>query len=180
MSKTAYQRVLGPAWNELPAMTRRLHSPDPVVVFEGKADIRRTLNPLANFAADLMGLPKSGTNVPARITVTRHDHGETLNRDYGGRVFETHQTVEKCNGQFVLKEQVGPFILTLQLIGHSEGIDFHLQHATLWGLPLPRWLSPAVSARERADGDAHLFQVKSALPLIGELVSYEGRLTEIA
>jgi hypothetical protein len=176
----AYQRALGESWAVIPDVTRQLHSPDPVVVFEGRADISRSRNPLAGLAADLMGLPRAGMDVPARITVTRSANGETLKRDYGGRVFETHQQVRQDGAQIVLIETIGPFRFHFRLTGHEDGIDFHLLRAHLWGLPLPGWLAPRMRACERADGNAHIFDVASALPLIGEIVSYRGRLVRIA
>lgn len=180
MTETAYQQALGNGWDHIPDITRQLHSPDPVVVFEGLADISRTANILANLAADIMGLPKAGNGVPARITVTRQDDGETLERNYGGRVFATRQRVLPLNGETLLVETVGPFILYFRLTGHKDGIDFALVKAQLWGLTLPPWLAPRMRAAERADGDVHVFDVGSALPLLGELVSYTGRLRQIA
>jgi hypothetical protein len=176
----AYQRVLGDNWNRLPGITRQLHSPNPEVVFRGHADIRRTANPLANLAADIMGLPKAGQAVPATITVNATADGEILSRDYGGTVFQTRQSVDLHREEPALIETVGPFRLTFRLHGSEAGIDFELAAACLWGVPLPLWLAPRMRATERADGDVHIFDVASALPLIGELVSYKGRLRHIA
>lgn len=180
MTATAYQKALGNAWDRIPEVTRRLHSPDPVVVFEGLADISRTRNILANLAADIMGLPGAGKSIPARITVTRTPDGETLRRDYGGAVFETRQHILDTASGVLLVERVGPFTLYFRLEGHEDGIDFNLQRATLWGLGLPSWLAPRMRACERADGEHHVFDVSSALPVIGELVSYTGRLKQTA
>jgi hypothetical protein len=48
--------------------------------------------------------------------------------------------------------------------------------ARLFGIRLPRFLLPQISATERAAGNRHLFDVAIALPLAGRLVRYSGWL----
>jgi hypothetical protein len=47
---------------------------------------------------------------------------------------------------------------------------------TAFGIPMPRWLGPTTQAREWQDGDAFCFDVAINLPLIGNVVRYQGQL----
>tara|TARA_R110000868_G_scaffold235373_2_gene489297 strand:+ start:13943 stop:14482 length:540 start_codon:yes stop_codon:yes gene_type:complete len=168
-----YQRLVGDAaWAQLPAVTRALHTPDPSVLFEGEAEIARGSHPMARLAAAMLRLPASGSAVPARVKVSLQDEGELLERWYGGRRFATVQG--ERNGQ--LYERFGPFRLSFRLTGGPEGVDFHQEGVALWFLPLPAALAPRVEARERADGEVHVFNVRLSLPGIGLVIAYRGRL----
>lgn len=178
MSEPLYARVLGPEFHHLPQVTQRLHSPDPLRVFVGAADIRRGRNPAAWLVAAILGLPRSGSATPARVTVRREGDAEILTRDYDGRIFESWQGFESTSQGPRLIEQVGPIATRLRLEASSDGLTFHAEAARWRGLPLPGWLVPRVSAHERADGEAHLFDVSVSLLVIGEVIAYRGRLVE--
>jgi len=169
-----YQALLGPDWDQLTAVTRRLHSPDPVVLFEGRVDIIRGRNPLASMFAVLLGLPKAGLDLPALVRISRVDGEELLERWYDGRHFATRQG--RAAGQ--LTERFGPFSLAFGLRLEDGVLMFDQASVTLWSIALPRVLRPRIRARESADGKAHLFDVALKLPLIGPVVRYRGRLEE--
>ncbi|WP_417481166.1 DUF4166 domain-containing protein [Maricaulis sp.] len=177
-----YQRLLGAGWGSLPPVTRALHAPDPVALFEGRADISRGSHPLARLAAGLLRLPQAGIGVPARIMVSRAGEGELLERWYQGRRFATVQG-ERAG---LLHERFGPLRLGFRLTASPEGIDFHQQRVALWFIPLPSWLAPRVQARERFEPgvngaeDAHLFDVRLTLPGIGLVIAYRGRLLPVS
>jgi len=167
-----YQALLGQDWDKLAAVTQRLHSPDPVALFEGRVDIVRGRNPFASMFAAILGLPKPGRDLPALVRVSRIDGGELLERWYDGRHFATRQG--RLAGR--LTERFGPFSLAFGL-RHDEGeLVFDQVGVKLWSLALPRALWPRIRARERADGHAHLFDVALCMPLIGRVVRYQGRL----
>ena len=171
-----YQRVLGEDWLRLPEVTRQLHSPAPVSVFEGTADIEGAEHPLATLIAGRAGLPQSGAGVPALIRVSMDGDTEIITRDYGGTVFETRQSAVSTPRGMRLREQVGSVVFTLRLEAGPHGLDFHQESATVMGVPLPEFLRPILHARERADAGEHLFEVEVALPGLGRLVRYRGRL----
>ena len=176
-----YREVLGAAWDRLPAVTRALHSPDPVVVFKGEATISRGTNVLARGLADRLGLPPAGKHV-AQVTVSRPEPGaEHIERCYGPARLTTHQFLLDKGHKLYLGERFGPFLLCFDLSGHEKGIDFALRQVRLWGLTLPRGCAPQVQASERADqsptGDGvHIFDVEVRLPGLGRLIAYQGRL----
>jgi hypothetical protein len=180
MCEPLYARILGEAFEQLPQVTRRLHSPDPQRVYAGHADIRRGSTLAARLVAALLDLPRPGHQTQSRVTVRREGEAEILTRDYGGRIFESWQGFEATPDGPRLIERIGPVATRLRLEASSDGLDFHAEAARWRGVPLPGWLVPRVTARERADGDAHLFDVAVSLPLMGEIIGYRGRLVEIA
>ena len=169
-----YQALLGPDWAKLAAVTQELHSPDPAVLFEGRVEIIRGRHPLADLVAALLGLPKSGRELPALVRVSRLDGDELLERWYDGRYFATRQA--RSAGR--LTERIGPFTLAFDLRLEAGALVFDQAGVTLWSLSLPHILWPRIRAREGADGQAHLFDVALSLPLVGLIVRYRGRLEQ--
>lgn len=168
-----YEALLGRSWQDLPDVTRMLHSPDPVVRFRGEADIRRGHRRAATLIADMLGLPEAGQAIAADVRVSAAPDGqEWLERWYDGRRFATLQ----YGRAGLLHERFGPFTLMFKLEGSVNGITFRRRGVRLWGVPLPSVLAPRITATERADGDCHLFDVELKLPLIGRIIAYRGRL----
>lgn len=172
-----YEVLLGPSWAVLPAITRALHSPAPRSGFAGRAEIRRGDNAVAAWMAGMLGLPEAGADVPARVEVSRtrdraQGSGELLERWYDGRHFATLQYARAG----LLCERFGPFTLKFRLSASESGIDFHRAGVAVWGVPLPGFLAPRVTATERADGEVHRFDVRLDLPIVGLIIAYRGRL----
>ena len=65
----------------------------------------------------------------------------------------------------------------MRLVPRSDGLDMQAVSGRLWGVPLPRFLMPAIKAEERVDdGARHRFEVEIRLPLFGRLIAYRGYL----
>lgn len=167
-----YQALLGSDWAILAPVTRHLHSPDPTVLLEGRVDIVRGTNPLAAMVAGLLGLPRAGRQQSALVKVSAMGSGELLERWYGGRHFATFQDRSgPC-----LAERFGPFELRFTLRVEDGVLNFDPAGVKLWGVGLPRPVSPTIDATERADADTHIFDVSLSLPLIGLIIHYRGGL----
>lgn len=128
--------------------------------------------------ATLLGMPAEAPDVDVETSFILNDGVESITRNYNGSILITHQAKAPGEGNKGpgLLERFGPVKLFIRLEGSEEGITFHLQRCTLLGLPLPRFFSPRLTARERvADGKYHYF-VQVALPFVGHLIEYEGFL----
>ncbi|WP_291843633.1 DUF4166 domain-containing protein [Maricaulis sp.] len=167
-----YQALLGSAWECLPEATRQLHSPDPAVLLEGRVDIERGANPLAGLLAFGIGLPRSGIDQPALVRVSREPDGELLERWYDGRHFATWQGREAG----LLVERFGPFLLRFELQMEADTLQFRQHSVACWGIELPGWLAPAIRASERGDAVSHRFDVALRLPLLGQIIRYQGEV----
>lgn len=73
-------------------------------------------------------------------------------------------------------ERAGPLELTLDVDIADGGWRWRPQRYRLFGLTLPSWLSPQVSAGKRIEGDAYRFDVAIGLPLFGRVLAWGGDL----
>lgn len=181
MASPLYPTLLGDDYAKLPAVIQRMHAVVDRVEARGFADITRGSSPLARLAAALLGLPPEGRAVPVHVTFTRDgdeaEAGERLIRRFGDAVLETRQSAGRGQDAGFLIEGFGPITLMLRLRGERAGLRFELVRVRLFGLPLPTALRPRLAARETVEDGWYHFSVDVALPLIGRLIRYEGRLS---
>ncbi len=73
-------------------------------------------------------------------------------------------------------EHVGALRVELGVAIVDGGWHWQPRRASLAGLPLPRWLTPRITARKQIVDGRYRFLVATALPGLGTLVSYQGDL----
>jgi len=176
---TLYSRLVGDAWAELDASVQYWHDAAHQVQGTGVFTVRHGQGGLARFLAWLLRLPTSGETLATRLVIVRHAWGETWSRTLAGRAL---MTVQYQRGAGLLAERLGclEFWFCLRVIEHA--LDFwHTGTACVLGpmrVPLPRWLSPHITAREWAGREEGSLQVavRVSLPCIGLLMAYEGCL----
>lgn len=180
MSARLYERLLGEAWKEIDEPVRRLHERGTGPCGEGLFAVRGG-NFFARTLARLFGLPAGGEAVRVCLSVTREEGGaaERWHRTFEGRVFDTLQ--REGEGR-LLAESAGPFELLFRLSVERGALVYTPAGAALkvgpLRVPLPRALAPRVEARERVadDGEGVHVHVSSNAPIVGLMLSYEGRL----
>jgi hypothetical protein len=171
---------LGEAWGKVDEPVRRLHERGTGPCGEGLFAVRGG-NFFARALARLLGLPAGGEGVRVCLSVTRAGDGEAerWHRTFGGRAFDTLQ--REGEGR-LLAERAGPFELLFELSVEGGALVYAQAGAALRAgplrVPLPRALAPRVEARERGaeDGEGVHVHVSSTAPLVGLMLSYEGRL----
>ena len=181
MRARLYERLLGEAWNELDEPVRRLHELGGGPCGEGLFAVRRG-NFIARSLARLAGLPAGGEAARVRLSVTPSEDGETelWQRTFEGRAFDTLQ--REGEGR-LLAERAGPIELLFRLSVEDGARVYRQAGAALRAgplrVPLPRALAPRVEARESGadDGEGVNVYVSSGAPLVGLLLTYEGRLS---
>jgi hypothetical protein len=175
-----YERLLGEAWGEVDEQVRRLHERGAGPCGEGLFAVRRG-NFFARTLARLFGLPSEGERVRVCLSVTQTEDGaaERWHRTFEGRVFDT---LQREGGGGLLAERAGLIELLFRLSVEGGALVYKQAGAALrFGplrVPLPRGLAPRVEARERGDedGESVHVHVSSGAPLVGPMLSYEGRL----
>lgn len=175
-----YERLLGGDWDELDEPVRRLHERGTGPCGEGLFAVRGG-NFFARTLARIFGLPAGGEAVRVCLSVTQAEGGaaERWHRTFEGRVFDTLQREGESG---LLTERAGPFELLFKLSVERGALVYTHAGAAMrvgpFRLPLPRALAPRVDARESAadDGERVLVHVSSRAPLVGLMLSYEGRL----
>jgi hypothetical protein len=174
-----YPRLVGDAWAELDASVQHWHDAAHQVQGTGVFTVRHGQGGLARFLVWLLRLPTSGEALATRLVILRHAWGETWSRTLAGRAL---MTIQYQRGAELLAERLGclEFWFRLRVIEHA--LDFwHTGTACVLGsmrVPLPRWLSPHITAREWAGREEGSLQVavRISLPCIGLLMAYEGCL----
>jgi hypothetical protein len=168
-----YRRLMGEAFDRLPAPLQALHEPGEGVAFEGRADVARSANPLANLAANLIGFPKAGSDVAVRVDFTVRDGRETWTRTFAGRRFSS---VQEAGPAALLTEWFGPQAFDLAILEKDGVLSLVMRGWRFLSLPMPRALGPRITSYESAEGGRFNFHVEIGLPVIGRLVRYDGWL----
>jgi hypothetical protein len=177
-----YPNLLGDTWCRLDDAVRRLHDSCASVKAVGIFRITTGSTWLARAVAALARLPAAGEAVPTQLVVTARDGGEEWRRTFAGRPLVSLQS-ERCDG--LLAERIGPVEMRFRLEAVNGALTYQTTSAALCvgslRVPLPRRLSPCVTARESAagDGDRVAVSVDVQIPWLGLLIRYEGTLTRI-
>jgi hypothetical protein len=174
-----YPRLVGDVWVELDASVQHWHDATRQVQGTGLFTVRHGEGVLARFLTWLLRLPTAGEALATRLVIVRHAWGETWSRTLAGKALVT---VQYQRGADLLAERRGALEFRFRLCVSEHALEFwHTDTAGVLGplrVPLPRWLSPRITAREWAGLEAGSLQVavRISLPFIGLLIAYEGCL----
>jgi hypothetical protein len=157
-----------------------MHGLDGRLVAEGRATVERGNGLLARLIAALVGFPRAGRDVPARVEFERRGNQEIWRRTFAGRSFASVHSAGTGRSDHLIVERFGPFAFGLAAVLADDRLQLVLRHWSFLCLPLPRWLAPAGDAYEfAADGRFH-FHVELGHPLTGLIVRYRGWLVPAA
>jgi hypothetical protein len=178
-STALYPRLVGAAWSALAEPLQRLHLGLETVHATGMFTVRHGTRPLARLLAALLRLPLRGEDVPVRLVVTPHLHGERWQRMFAKRslVSEQYAGPGGC-----LVERLGLLDIWFRLVVVDRTLCFRQESVGLscgaLRVSLPRWLSPQITAREWAvPGQARVqVAVSVRVPLVGLLLTYTGSI----
>jgi hypothetical protein len=180
MNSRLYPKLLGASWHDLEVAVRRFHDSGATVRAVGVFQVRHGSNSLARTLARFAHLPAAGEDVEVKLQVTALEEGEEWSRMFAGHPLVSRQS-NRSDG--LLVESVGIVEIRFRLAVVGGTLSYQMVSAALrFGslrLPLPHWLSPRITAWEKAAGDLNQIQVSVDVifPLIGCLLAYEGRLT---
>lgn len=171
-----FSRALGAAFDRLPAATRAIHSPAPVLLLHGAADVEGAANAAGRGLARLFGFPGAARGVPLSVVIeAQADGSEVWRRIYPDRVMKSRMAAADPDGSSV-EERFGPWRFRLALEARGDGIDMWLVGAWIGHLALPRFAWPRIVAVERAQAGRHRFDVTIGVRVVGRLVRYRGWL----
>ena len=169
-----YRRVMGDRFDRLPAPVRAMHEWIGDAGAAGRATVIRGSSPAARLVATLMRFPSAGDH-DIHVGFREQDGRETWTRDFSGRRFSSK--LREKDGRLV--ERFGPLQFRFELPSDENGLAMHIVGWSAFGIPMPKALAPRSLAREWADGEDFCFDVPIALPLIGNVVHYAGRLRRL-
>ncbi len=175
-SAPLYRRLLGDAWDALPAPMRAMHDLAAGLTATGEATVERGTGLIARCVAWLFGFPPAGKDVPVTVAFTARDGREIWQRTFGGRSFSSTQ--EEGRGRFerLLCERFGPFALAMALVLDDGRMRLVVRRWAAFGIPMPLALAPTGNAYEYVEDGRFRFHVEIGHPITGLIVAYRGWL----
>ena len=175
-----YRRILGEAWDALPAPLAALHNvTSGELKAEGAARVETGKNLFARLIGMLYSFPRAGQQVPVKVSFHRTDHGEIWRRDFAGRKFSTFQSEGGGYADKLLVEKFGPVKFYMALVLKQGELHSVTRHWSIFGIPLPLALSPNACVYEYAEDDDFCFSIEVKHWLLGLLVKYHGKLSPV-
>lgn len=169
-----YALLLGPARAALAPPVDILHTTSPRA--RGVFRVARGGGWLARLVGWVLRLPAAGASRSIALCVERSPGEERWIRDFGGQLLRSVQwregelLIEEMNlVQCCFRLEVEGGELRFRQVGAKVGLRG-------WTIPLPRALWPRVEGRARGEGAEVAVAVKIEAPVVGLLVSYEGRV----
>jgi hypothetical protein len=171
-----YRRVLGDAWDELPAPLQVMHSVDGMRLARGKGSVERGTGVLSGLLARLFGFPPSAQDVAVTVEFRAEGDGERWQRTFGESAFASIQEPGRGRNERLLCERFGPFCFAMALV--TDGAELHLvlRGWSFAGVPLPLALGPRSVAYETVEDGRFRFHVEIAHRMTGLIVRYRGWL----
>lgn len=169
-----YRRVMGEAFDRLPAVTKALHHGRPAVVAKGEAVVIAAANELGGIVARIFGFPAKQGSVAVKVVIESRDGAEHWTRFFDGRPM---RSVMRKGEEGIIEETFGAFTTAMRLEARDDGLDMVPVGGRYGPVPIPKFMLPKIRATERVDAEGrHVFDVEIGLPVIGRLVAYRGWL----
>ena len=175
-----YPRLLGGHWSRVNPEIRAVHLAGSAGALEAKGSfmVRHGGGGLARLLVRLLKMPVEGDGVETRLRVLQEGAGERWCRTFADRRLSTVQY--ESGG--LLAERFGLLELRFRLAVEG-GALLYRQSGAFVGLgvlmlPLPKRISPQVSAREEPMAASRRVRstVRVTLPLLGLLITYSGEI----
>jgi hypothetical protein len=174
-----FRRVLGEAFDALPAAVQAMHQPGEGQIARGRAVVERGRGLAARLVAALIGFPTGGADVPVQVSFQPTAGGELWIRDFGGRRFRSLQSEGQGRWTGLVRERFGPVVAGLALIVEGDRLVLKVRRWSLFGLRMPLSLAPRGEAYETAEDGRFRFNVEIGSPLTGLIVRYRGWLSPV-
>ena len=174
-STVLFPSLLGSdTWHALPTAVQAMHGAAPTLRARGIADVAGAGHFAARCLRRLLGLPPPGAQQALTLTIERHGTREIWTRRFTGRRMQS--MLDRRPGSSLLYERLGPATLGFALRRDGDAIDWQLRSLHMLGMPLPRALRGLVISRSGTRDGRYHFSVDVRLPMLGQLIAYEGWL----
>jgi hypothetical protein len=143
-----YERIIGRAnFHALHPVIQKLHSSGSGGRLWGTARVQST------WLSRLMGLPPSYEG-PFELHVERQAEYEVWRRQFGAHFFDSIQWTQSRQ----LLERFGPMRFVFDLKRDGATMQHVLFSASMFGVPIPRFLQPAIGAVSKGSADGKRFE----------------------
>jgi hypothetical protein len=175
----AVEAWFGAAFHQLHPMLQQLHMNGGTLAGTVEVTMGRGLAGLVGKRlARQLGIPPANGATP--LTVHIHSSATALHWD---RTFGNEPTFASIftpvgvypSGYWI--EASGPLRLDLGVAIVDGGWEWRQRGGRIWGIPIPAWLLPRTTASKTIKQGAYHFTVRVSAALLGDLLSYSGKLT---
>ncbi|RYG92136.1 SDR family NAD(P)-dependent oxidoreductase [Loktanella sp. IMCC34160] len=172
-----YARMLEGALANLSPMVRALHDDRETARWTGQATVSGGSTLFARLIARLFGFPSAADTIPVTVELGRSQNGvEVWTRTFGGKRFHSSQRAGTGRMERLIEERFGPFRFGLAVLVCGDRLELICRKMSVLGVPVPGALIPGGHAFEAEEDGNFRFDVRIALPLVGRIVHYQGRL----
>ncbi|MEX2244824.1 MAG: DUF4166 domain-containing protein [Fimbriimonadaceae bacterium] len=138
----------------------------------GTAEVRGAGNYLGALIARVMTFPRPGSGVPVELVVRETPTGTVWERRFGG---DRVRTVQRAIGGYMVEHR-GPGRLWFSVSVTDGAVVYESVCASVFGVALPRSMTPRVTGRVSPAEDGWQTQVEVSAPLLGLLCAYSVRM----
>ena len=167
-----FRRLMGPAFEALPAPVRELHVGESPRRYRGRCDIVRGDSWFSRLCGAIAGFPPAGKGVRVEVTIAPDGAAEVWRRDFDGHPLASRLSARDG----ALEERMGPAVFRFLLVPEPDAIRWDFIGARVLGIPVPAFATARILAKEGLEGGRYAFDVRAAIPLAGLLVHYRGVL----
>jgi hypothetical protein len=144
----------------------------------GLADVSGATHLPARLLRRLLGLPPPGPAQKLTLSIERQGTHELWTRRFAGRRMQS--VLNRRDDSPLLYERLAPATLGFALRRDGDAIDWQLRSLHVFGLPMPRALRGKVLSRSGTRDGRYHFTVDVRLPLLGQLIAYNGWLEPLS
>jgi len=166
-----YRRLMGSRFDALPPLVRAVHEVHGDAGAAGAGNVARGRSWAAWLIGRVMGFPSAGA-YPVHVDFAERNGRERWTRHFGPYRFSS----ELGAWGDLAAERFGPLRFGFALPCDETGLRMELRRWSAFGVPLPLFLAPRIAAREWQEDERFRFDVAVAMPLVGEVVHYQGGL----
>jgi hypothetical protein len=171
-----YRRILGTAYDTLPATVCDMHDFEGECLAAGRATVDRGDGWVARRIATMFGFPSTADDIPVIVDFRRDGDRELWRRKFADQAFSSIQEEGRARFDRLLCERFGPCAFGVALIVEDARLWFVVRRWSIFGLPMPLWLAPMCEAYECEDAGRFCFFVELRYRFIGLIVRYRGWL----
>jgi len=175
-ARPLYRRLLGDAYDALPAPLREMHDLKDKMAAEGRATVTRGRGLLARIAAAIVGFPHAGENIAVRVDFKLENGRERWTRTFAGRAFHSTQEQGRGRDAWLVCECFGPVKVAMALVLDGGRLRLIVRRWSLFAIALPRFLAPGGDSYEYAEDGRFHFHVEIGHRWTGPIVGYRGWL----
>lgn len=138
---------------------------------EGIAKVQRG-NFFARVICSVFGFPEQNSRSNLSVDCEHSVDAMVWKRNFDGQKMESHFAK---NGSYLV-ERLGPLAMSFKAIEQQGELHYQFIKTRLFGMPLPKIVSPQIVAFEKEAGGCYQFSVEVKMFPVGLVIAYAGEL----